>query len=119
MKYEFTVDGKEVLEQKGNVEFLIALEDNVDPNQVRSALEKMSADVGYMRYFSEIGVLSCKTDKATYERTFQTQLELDQNKKDQAGYAPGGYRELRAATVPSELSDKVNSVSLNGNLILA
>ena len=111
--YTFKVDPDEVLQQKGDVVFIMGLNENVDPNAVKSTLEEMSADVGYATYMKNIRRLVCVTNQATYERAFQTQLELDRIKKSQAGYTPEGYRELKAATIPSELNDKVYVVYLN------
>ena len=114
-RYTFKVDPDEVLQQKGDVVFIMGLNKNVDPNAVKLTLEEMSADVGYATYMENLRILVCVTNQATYERAFQTQLELDQIKKGQtgAGYTPEGYRELKAATVPKELSDKVYGVHLN------
>lgn len=111
--YEFNVDSQEVWEEKGDAFFVMGLHGHVDPNEVKSELEKMSANVGYVTYMKHINLLICVTDRATYERTFQTQLELDRIKKGQAGYTPEGYRELKPAAIPTELSDKVYAVHLN------
>ena len=112
-RYTFKVDPDEVLQQKGDVVFIMGLNKNVDPNAVKSTLEEMSADVGYATYMEHIRILVCVTNQATYEGAFQTQLELDRIKKGQAGYTPEGYHELKAATVPKELSDTVYRVHLN------
>lgn len=111
--HEFNVDSQEVWEEKGDVFFVMGLGEQADPNDVKSRLEKMSANVGYVTYMKHINILICVTDRATYEGTFQTQLVLDRIKKGQVGYTPEGYRELKPATIPTELSDRVYAIHLN------
>ncbi len=112
-KYEFTLDSEETLNQKGDVEFIMGLEGNVDPNKVKTTLENLAADVGYVTYVGMTGLLVCKTDKQTYERVFQTQLEHDQKKQGLSKYTKAGYLELKPATIPDELREELYSVHLN------
>lgn len=111
--YSFEVDSDEVLKKKGDVVFVMNLHEGADPNKVKSKLEELSAEVGYANYMKHLGALVCVTNQTTYERIFETQLELNPIKKGQKGYTTEGYGELKPATIPSELSDIVHSVFLN------
>ena len=69
-KYEFTVDSKEVLAQKGDFSFVVGVEKGVDPNQVRTALDQISPNIGYATYMSMLNNLVCVTDQKTWAEQF-------------------------------------------------
>ncbi|MDO8510734.1 MAG: hypothetical protein Q7S55_01060 [Nanoarchaeota archaeon] len=69
-RYEFTVDSKEVLAQKGDFSFVVGITKGVDPNQVRSALDQISPNIGYATYMRVLNNLGCVTDQKTWAEQF-------------------------------------------------
>ncbi len=67
---KFEVDNKEVLGQKGDFYFVVGIFEKVDPNKVRTALDKISQNIGYATYMSNLNVLVCVTDDATWKNKF-------------------------------------------------
>lgn len=70
IRYEFTVDGKEALDQKGDFSFVVGIERGVDPNQVRTALDQISPNIGYATYMRMLHNLVCVTDQKTWAEQF-------------------------------------------------
>lgn len=112
-KYKFNSDSKEVYDAKGDVSFMISLEDNIDPNVVRNGLEKLTDNIGYGKYFWTGKSIVCMTDKDTYETMFNSELEHDENKKGELGYTTEGYRAMKKGSVPESLKREIKSVYLN------
>lgn len=118
IKHEFTPDPIDVQLQKGDVFFLIGLKGivegcNVNPNDVRSRLEKNTSKISFVNYFWTASAMLCRTDKETYEELFKAELEYNLTKKGEHGYTPEGYRETKLAQVPDGLADIVKSINLN------
>ncbi|MBT3398199.1 hypothetical protein HOA55_02455 [archaeon] len=109
--YNFNPDSVEVLSSKGDVSFIMALNRDVDPNNVREVIEGLAQNIGYVNYIPGACGLVCTTDKETYEEFFRAEL--------QKGDGPAGrktlecYSELQHAKVPDELCDMVSSIDLN------
>jgi len=114
-QYKFNPDPKDVCDSKGDVSFMVSLEDNVDPNNVRKGLEKLTDNIGYSVYSWVGQSITCRTDKDTYENkeVFDGELEHDEEKQGELGYTPEGYKELRKASVPENLKGEIKSVYLN------
>ena len=69
-RYEFTVDDREVLAQKGDFSFVVGITKGVDPNNVRTALDQISPNIGYATYLSMLNNLVCVTDQKTWAEQF-------------------------------------------------
>lgn len=74
MKYQFTVDSKEVFRQKGDFSFIVGIEEEVDPNEVRTALDKISPKIGYANYLANLNILVCVTDDDTWKEKFNGKI---------------------------------------------
>lgn len=112
MIYEFEADTLKDIARKGNLVFHIYMHHNVDPNEVRSELDKMTPNIGYGHYFSFSSELHCTTDRDTYESLFNGTVEFDPSMGCKDGWTHGGYKEKQAAQVPESLKDKVAKISL-------
>ncbi|MEK6809622.1 MAG: hypothetical protein AABY40_03035 [Nanoarchaeota archaeon] len=115
MRYQFTPDTQAILDQKGDVEFLIGLYRDADPNTARSKLESLTTEIGYANYIHAARALVCVTNQAAYETIFQAVLERcpAEKRRIDVKYTNAGYRELKSATIPSELCDLVYAIHLN------
>lgn len=115
-KYTLSLDDDAALKQKGDVDFVMELKPDTDPNTVRSKLEQIAeGKIGYANYMPNIGYLVCVTDMETYQVLFGTFLQKVA-KKDQEirkRYTGCGYRETSAAAIPPDLRDEVAKIFLN------
>ena len=115
MRCPFTPDTQPVLNQKGNVEFLIGLHRDINPDTARSKLELLTKEIGYANYIPVARTLVCTTSQAAYETIFLAELEKCSAEERRIGlkYTEAGYRELKPATVPETLRTEIKSVHLN------
>ncbi|MBI5065058.1 hypothetical protein HZA97_02370 [Candidatus Woesearchaeota archaeon] len=73
IKYEFQPDSEEVYSSKGNYRLIIVLKENVDPNVARKELEKLTDNIGFVKYWRSFNGLNCRTTKETYDKLFKDQ----------------------------------------------
>ena len=109
-RYSFTADTPERLaEIVGDVDFSMYLVDaqgmKTDPTVAKERIDGLTENVGYCSYNYTASTLCAKTDRATYERLFQTQIEQDHSNAGMIGYSTAGYKYQVSAVQIPELSD--------------
>ncbi len=110
---KFLPDHDLTLRNKGDVSFIIGLNQGVDPNDIRDTLGMLTSDIGYSSYMTVTSALVCVTDRKTYQDIFKTTLQhgpVARGKTTDQGYSEN---EERHATIPQELEGKVSYVGLN------
>ena len=113
-EYALSLDDDATLRQKGDVDFLMELRPNADPNKIRSTLERIAEDkIGYANYMN-IGYLVCVTDQATYESISGATLEkVARRNQKKTRYTAHGYREMTSSEVHPDLRREVVRMFLN------
>lgn len=91
MEYKFSLDSKEVLAKKGDYSFRIGIKEGVDPNKVRTLMDKISPNIGYSNYLPHLNYLICVTDDQTWKEKFD-------------------------GNIPEGLEKLVNGIYLNGKV---
>jgi|SRR3989344_7064480 len=73
-KYKFEVDLDEVWKQKGDLSFVVGINEKVNPNKVRTALDQISSNIGYATYLENLNILVCVTDDQTWKEKFNGKI---------------------------------------------
>src|SRR3989344_3119675 len=113
-RYSFIIDPEQ---SPRDVDFIMVLVDaegrHTDPNEARERIDSLDVDVRYRNYFNSSAALVAATDQATYERLFQTTLELVPSHAGFSGYTQAGYREPVHGQPLPELADIIRTAHLS------
>ena len=109
---------------KKNVNFIVSLEDCIDEKEFRDEFRKVlerelgkdaKNKIDIISYVGRENALMCRTDRETYEKLFETQLEFDPSQKNKVYYTAEGYKEMKKTTIPEGFREKVKCVHLDKN----